>query len=276
MNDALFGRRVELVAGGRQWVNELGADGPTIHFEIPFDDDKEPNVATIKVYNLSETSIAGIKKDGPVILNAGYSSDVGSVLLGFVEKVQTYWEGPDKITEIQAVDGSAAWLKTPIVRAYAAGTTASAILNDLSALTGLEIGAMSLPVDRKYPSGKTIRTGLSGALAAIAADCGAKAHVTRGKIYIRPKDEGQTIGFVIDAEHGLISSPTPIETETGKGKKKTKRQGFKVVSLLNHRITTDSIVEIKSKTANGMFRVEKGQHTSDGSRFYTEMEVYPV
>jgi hypothetical protein len=276
MIDTLYGRKIELMVGQKQFVNELGKDGLTINFDVPFDDDKEPNVATIQIFNLSDQTIHGIKKGAPVILNAGYQNDAGSIFLGFVEKPTTQWQGVDKVTEIKAVDGSESWLRTTIKRTYKAGISGKAIISDLLGMTGLEIGSFNLPTDRLYRGGKTINTTLSKAIAEVAKDCGAKTHVTRGKIFIRPKNEGQTIGFVIDREHGLIASPTPIEKEAGEGKNKKTVSGWKVVSLLNHRISTDAIVEIKSKTANGTFRVEKGRHYGDGRAFYTEMEVYPV
>jgi len=279
MIGALYGRQIELIAGNKRFESGLGKDGPTIQFDIPFDDGKEPNVATITVYNLSDQSILAIKKDTPIVLNAGYQGDVGALFLGFVEKPKTEWQGVDKVTKIQAVDGNGQWLRLHIKKTYKPGITGKAILTDLLAQCGLHIGAFNLPNDRKYLGGKTINAPLSRAIAQVAAECGAKAHVTRGKIFIRPKNEGQPIGIVIDKDRGLIGSPTPIETtETIKipdaKDKKVTRQGWKVVSLLNHRITTDAIVQIKSKTANGLFRVEKGRH--DGTSFYTEMEVYPV
>lgn len=276
MIDALYGRKIELIVGGKQFINELGKEGLTIHFEVPFDDDKEPNVATIKIFNLSDQTIHGINKGAPVILNAGYQNDVGSIFLGFAEKPKTEWQGVDKVTEIKVVDGNESWLRMQIKRTYKEGITGKAILSDLLGLTGLEIGAFKLPVNKVYRGGKAINTLLAKAIAEIAKDCGAKAHVTRGKIFVRPKNEGQVIGFVVDKDHGLIASPTPIETETGDGKKKTKRQGYKVTTLLNHRIYTDAIVQIRSKTANGIFRVEKGRHYGDDRAFYTEMEVYPL
>jgi hypothetical protein len=280
MNE-LYGRKIELIVGGKLHVNQLGSGGLTINFEVTFDDDKEPNICSVRVYNLSDSTIAGIKKDTPLVLNAGYIGDVGSILLGFVDKIATERQGVDKITEIQVIDGATAWYSLPIKKTYKAGTKASTILRDLHTLSGLEIGAFALPVDKIYTRGKTIATTVSNALSGVANDCGAKAHVTRGKTFIRPKNEGQAIGFVLDKDHGLIGSPTPITTEKNipipKAKdKKLVRDGYKVVMLLNHRITTDAIIKITSKTANGMFRVESGRHYSDGQSFYTETEVYPV
>lgn len=264
----LFKRVVELYADDKLFAG----DDFTIYFNIPFDDGGDPNAAEVSIYNLTDQSINDIKKDSKIVLNAGYDGDYGSILLGDAKKIITEWERVDKITTIHVLDGPKEWLNTIFKRTYKEGIKASQILNDVLASTGLEIGAYKLPVDREYKGGKTINTTLQKAIAQIAKDCGAKSHVTRGKIFVRPKNEGDNIGFVLNSENGLIASPTPIEKEeNGKVIK-----GYKITSLLNHRITTDSLIEITSKTANGVFRVESGKHFANGLVFYTESEVYPA
>ena len=64
--------------------NKYTLDGLNFSFEIPFEDSDEPPVATIKVMNLSANTRANIKKNDPVILNAGYQGDVGCILVGKV------------------------------------------------------------------------------------------------------------------------------------------------------------------------------------------------
>lgn len=274
----LFGRNIELIAGSKTFSN----DDFTIHFEVTFDDEDEANISEFKIYNLKDSTINEVKQGAPVALNAGYENDVGAIFLGEVKRKSAEWDRVDKILTMDVLDGSEKWLNTPIQKTYKAGITAKQILNDITSMAGLDIGAFNLPTNKVYPGGRSINDKLSNAIAAIAKDCGAKTHVNRGKIFIRPKGEGDTIGFVLDAEHGLISSPTPVTKEVDTGKKdaegkeiKKTVNGWNIVSLLNHRITTDTLIEIQSKTANGVFRVESGKHFHDGEDFYTEVEVYP-
>lgn len=272
-----YGRAVELFVDGKRF----NGDDFTILFSVPFDDGGDANVAEVKVYNLKNDTINGFKKDSRIILNAGYRGDAGAILLGVVKSVKSDWSGVDRITTIQVLDGTDAWFSARVKKTYKAGSNGEAILKDLSKITGLQIGAFKLPKPVTYKSGKTLNGTLANVIKQIAAENGAKAHVTRGKVYIRPKSEGDNIGFVLDADHGLISSPTPVEKEVETSekdkdgnKKKVKRQGWTVKCLLNHKITTDALIRISSKTANGTFRVESGQH--DGGSFETEMEVYPA
>lgn len=281
-----FGRVIELYIEKRKFEG----DEFTIQFDVPFDDGGEPNIGEIKIYNLKDDTINNIKANNRVVLNAGYVGDAGAILLGIVKTVKSEWSGVDRITTIQVLDGTEAWFSFPIQKTYGKNSKASAILADIVKMTGLQIGAIKLPTDKVYKSGRAIKGNLREIIKSIAKDCGAKVHTTRGKIFIRPKGEGDTIGFTLDADHGLISSPTPLEKEitikstkpgkpTKKGKPTTvkvstkkKVRGWGVKCLLNHKITTDTIIKINSKTANGTFRVESGKH--NGSTFETEMEVW--
>lgn len=307
MSNKLYGRVIEVIAGepgpGQRIFN---GDDFTIYFTVPFDDGGEPNIAEIEIYNLAEGSIVNLNKRKKITINAGYKGDVGVIFSGEIQTPITDWEGVNKVTSLDCIDSGETWYIKRIKRTYKKNTTGWQILNDLLKQTGLGIGALNLPKNITYISGKTFDTTMAEAIAEVARDCGAKMYVNKGRVFVRPKREGDNIYFVIDKNHGLIGSPTRIEKEerynvvekvkvakkerikgTRKYKTVTKyenknvaktriKKGWKVVSLLNHRVTTDSIFEIRSKTANGRFRVETGQHRCYGSTFYTEMEVFPV
>lgn len=272
----LWGRKYEAIIGNAVFKNE----DFTINFDVPFDDGSDPNISEIEIYNLKDSTINSIQDRMPVILNAGYQSDVGAILVGFVRNPRTEWSGVDKITKVNIIDVNDKWMEQWVDKTYAENITGKQVLSDLIGMSGLQIGSFSLPINVVYKNAKTIKTMLGQAIGEVAKDCGAKMHVNRGSIFIRDKFDGDRIGFILDKEHGLIDTPSPIESsyEVGidENKKKIVMKGFKVVSLLHHRITTDSILQIKSKTANGIFRVEKGRHKSNGNTYFTEMEVYPV
>lgn len=295
----LFGRKVEIIAGNKKF----SGDDFTIEFDVSFDDGATANDAELKIYNLSTQTAREIKKGANIILNAGYTNDVGAIFLGVAKIIQTDRASVDHITKINALDGNGAWADSDISKTYSKNATGKQILNDLLSMTGLQIGALILPVNKVYKSGKTVKGKLGAVITEVANDCGCKTHVTRGKIYIREKDTGDISKIILDADSGLIGSPTPIEKEekysviekvkkqvksrkkggqtvtTYENKKVEKTRtisGWKITCLLNHRITTDLLIGIKSKTANGTFRVESGKHYSNGADFYTEMECYPL
>lgn len=290
----LYRRKVEVIAGTRKF---LGEDF-TIKFEVPFDDGPDPNIPEIKIYNLKGDTIKAIKGKQKVVINAGYKDDAGALFVGEVKQRITKWSGVDKVTTISCIDGGEKWFTKKYKKTYKKGVTAHTILNDLIKQTGLKAAVLKLPKNKTYKGGKVVDATLATSILEVAKDCGAKMHVTRGKMYIRPKSDGDKTRFIVNKANGLIGSPTEIEKqekytviEKEKKKKKVKgktvvtykdkkvektrtRHGWKVVCFLNHRITTDALITIDSTTAKGTFRIESGVHKSDGNTFYSEMEVF--
>ncbi|MGH0678688.1 phage protein [Bacillus luti] len=277
---SLWGRKYEAVMGHTVFKNEAF----TINFDVPFDDGSDPNISEIEVYNLSDSTINQVEEGAVVYVNAGYQSDVGTILTGTLCNVSTDWSGTDKITTFYVRDANDNWMEKWVEKTYAENITGKQVLSDLISMSGLQIGSFDLPVNTVYKSAKTVKTMLGQAIIEVARDCSAKVHVNKGSIFIRDrirdKNRGNEVGFILDKDHGLIGTPSPIITSYDVGidenRRTINRAGFKVLSLLHHRVTTDSVIQIKSKTANGLFRVEKGKHKANGNTYYTEMEVYSL
>ena len=251
-------QKAEVLVAGKKFIK----DDFEIDFLVNFDDDPEPNISHVMIYNLSDTTIALLKKGENIILNAGYEGDVGTILLGTIDKQETTWEGIDKVTKLTVGEGSDQWLNAYVNKSYAPGTSSQAILTDLAGMFGMELGELRLVNDITYARGRSVSGMLQSVIRQVVAETNSKFHISQGKILIRPWEAGTQTGFLLNADTGLIESPQPFEEE-GKA-------GYRVRMLLNHRITVDSILQIQSKTANGTFRVRKGSHSGD---FITEAEV---
>jgi len=263
--DSFWNRQCTVVAGGKLFnMDELD-----IEFSIPFDNDEEPDVADVKIYNLSENSINSINKDKHVIINAGYRGDVGTIFKGTIQKSFTRWSGVDKTTQLTIGDGSHQWLTKHVSVAYGGGITASAILGDLTGRFGLEIGKLNLVNDLTYPNGRIIDCSLKDAIIQIVNECDTEFKISQGRIFIMHHEQGIPTNFVLNKDSGLIGSPEVFEKEENGETYK----GFKVKMLLNHRITINSILQIQSKTANGTYRVLRGSHKNNGNDFLTTVEV---
>lgn len=262
----LWLRKVQLTAGDK----EFNGEDFEIDFSVPFSTSKDPDVSEVTIYNLSQSSIAAIKSKAYVILNAGYKGDVGNILSGKIEGIETVWEGVDKATKIKVSDGGFEWRNTRINKTYAPGSTAKYIMQDLSNLLGLEVVEVSPEKDITYQLGRTVSGHVETALKGLAKDTDSKMYISKGKLYIRNKGKGTQTGFLLNSDTGLIDSPERIEEEGKKGKKIIK---YKIKCLLNHKISTDSIIKVESRTINGTYRVESGRHTGD---FITECTVIPV
>ncbi|QGF21723.1 baseplate hub protein [Bacillus phage vB_BcM_Sam46] len=286
-----YGRKIEIICNGITLTNELD-----ITFEIPFDNTPSVNTARIKIYNLLDQTIIKFEHNKELIINAGYQGNFGAVLKGLVKKVETEWEGPDKLTTITVADLTDNWVGKTFEKTYAEDVYASTILRDAANAVGIAIGQILLPEDKIYKGGKTIKGEASKTIAEIVPDCNAYMNVAYGRLWIQGRDQGTQSGVLLNKDSGLIGTPIPIskqedykvnkivhEEVTKDGKtwtepknvEETNRRmfyGYKIRMMLNYRIGADSIFKIESSTANAILRVENGKH--DGSEFITEVEAY--
>lgn len=266
----LFGRRVDLKIG-----NKIFTDPDTrIYFTINFNYDEEPNIAEIEILNLSNNTISEIKNGAEVILNAGYVGDIGVIFSGIVQKVEVSPNFPDRIIKIFALDTKETYLNAIINNSYFAGVKASYIIENILGTIGVEIGHFELAKDIEYVNGKICSGNLRNILKEIVIkDCASKLYLQQGAITICPENFGNNINFNLNVETGLIASPTKINKTSIDG---VTQADYSVKLLLNHRIRVDSIFDIKSKTANGKYKVIKGTHIKTENDYITECEVISI
>ncbi|WP_051476253.1 phage protein [Heyndrickxia ginsengihumi] len=262
----LFGRVIKVHIESSKYKTDISGDDLHIEFEVNFDDDEKPNQSTISIYNLSKTSISRITKDSSVILQAGYRSDYGVLVQGKISNVVTNRNGVDKITTITLLEGQDYTSeKTPKAITFKKGTKAEVIIKKLVKLLGVSLAEFKLPKNVVYKKGYSVTGQIENNLVEVVKDCGAALYWRRGKMVIRSITEGTDENFLLEESTGLIDSPETFEEDDTKG--------YTAKCLLQHRITTASIIEIRSKTANGKYRAKKGKHVCNGSDFYTEVDV---
>jgi hypothetical protein len=281
-----FGRKMKITVGKLTFNN----DDLETHFEVTFDDDSKANQSTVDIYNLSKDTLAHIKKGDPINIQAGYGTSTGVLASGKVSKILTKNEGVDKITTIYMIEGDdfstvkiTPKTADPAERykkgkskgkpmhqtmkiAFKAKTDGKTIITRLVAKLGIKLGGpIQLVRNKVYPKGYVVTGLIMNNLEEVVHDCGSVIYHRRGKLIIRPLALGTDEKFLLKEDTGLIQSPDPFEEDGVKG--------FKVKCLLQHKITTASIIQIQSKTANGTFRVRKGNHIADENDFYSEFDI---
>ncbi|KZR58977.1 phage protein [Pseudobacillus badius] len=261
-----FGRIVEFLCNGRT----ISSNDYRIEFRIDFDDDPTANTSEITIYNLSDSTINGLKKNARVTLNAGYKNDKGVILSGLITKVITKREGTDHPTIVSVIDSQPLDADKTANKSYKKGVKASYILRNLAGILGVKLAVLKLPNDKTFSKGYSVNGSIVEAMKSIAKDCGASFYISRGNLYIRSIKEGDDAQFVLNADTGLIGSPEPYEEETDD---KKGRKGYKVKSLLQYRMNTASIIQLESLYVKGRYRVRKGSHYWQDDNFYTEVEV---
>ena len=271
-------RQIEVKAGGKLFES-IGDNALDIEFDIPFSDKNEPDVSTISIYNLSEDSVNSIEKQGNISVSAGYRDmhNVAEILSGQIESIKTEWKSLDKVTTITISDGAKAWRKKEFSKTYKNNTKASSIMSDLCNALGYPISELKPKKDITYPLGKTITGVASKSLIQLAKDTESKMFINKGRIVIRPEKEGYKSGILLNADSGLLDTPTLNENNTGDqidspegGKSDPPQKSRTVKCLLNPQIETDMVIDIESRSINGAFRVKSGKHSKD---FVTELEV---
>lgn len=261
----LFKRYVEVVTGNLKF-NNTDLD---IEFEVPFDDDLEPNISEVTIYNLSESTRNALKRGEVLSINAGYVEDKGLILTGRIDSVRTTPLGADRATVIKVLDTYSFDVKKTLQRSYKGKIKADAIIKDLAQALGLKVAVLKLPTNKVYEKGFSIDGEIFKKIQDVANDCGASAYISRQQTYIRPITEGDNHRFVLSPDTGLIGSPEYFENE----RKGIVMKGYKAKSLLQHRMNTASIIQLQSIVTKSTVRVKKGKHICKGNSFYTEVEA---
>ncbi|WP_416730309.1 phage protein [Fictibacillus sp. JL2B1089] len=274
-----FRRIIKISVGEASFTNEE----LEIRFEAPFDDDIQPNQSKVQIYNLSKSTLSRLRKGQNATIQAGYEGDIGVLSSGVVSKIVTKWEGLDKITSIYFIEGedftrikvtnSTTNKKGSLSIGFKEGSDGLTIIKRLVSVLGIKLGApITLKKNVIYKKGYIVTQLIMNNLEEVVRDCGSIMYHRRGKLVIRPVDIGTDEKFTLEENTGLIGSPSEFEITDKKGSEDKAVRGYTVKCLLQHRISTCSVLKIKSKSANGQYRAFKGKHIADADDFYTEFE----
>lgn len=266
--DGVFGS-IATVKSGQVTISSETLD---VEFYVPFDDDMEPNEAEIVVYNLSDNTIKQLKKRAEISIDAGYKGDTGVLFKGFISKIETTYEGADKATTIYALDD----IKDHSIESmsFAAGTKASYILRTLIGMTGIPVAVFSIRRDHTYEDSQTVDGDLMESISQYAKVCGISVYVSKGKIYARYIKNGDNLNFTVSSDTGMIGYPSAYTEEVRAEDFVETVNGFNVEMLLQHRMCAAAIVALKSKAANGTYRVCSGEHRFSPSEATTKIKMY--
>lgn len=291
-----FGRKIKITIGNAQFNNEE----LEIRFEIPFDDDVKPNQSFVQLYNLSKNTIAQLKRGASATIQAGYGSDIGLLCEGKVSKVLTKWDNVDKITTVYIIEGDdftqvkvtanvadkssiryhqegpfkGQIMEGALSIGFRPGIDAWTIINRIIGVLGIKLGGpIILPVNKVYKKGYIVTQLILNNLEEVVHDCGAVMYHRRGKLVIRSIKEGKDEQFILEENTGLIGSPSEFQETDKKGTVNVDIRGYVVKCLLQHRITTASIITINSSQVKGKYRARKGIHIADANDFKTEFQA---
>lgn len=243
---------------------------------------REPNLAEIRVWNLSPTSRATVEAGGIVSLRAGYE-DPPMLFRGDSRRVWTARDGIDVVTTIQARDGGRAYSESRIARSYGAGTRPVSVLRDVVA--AMDIGEGNLA---DFESSFAMRNGSAvfaggyvahGSCRSVLNDlvrsAGLRWSVQNGSLQIlRQGVPLQSRSVVLASDSGLVDSPAWDET----GLQSRGRRGICTArALIQPGIEPGRQVQLESASISGSFEVRKATYTGEtrGNDWYVALELRP-
>ena len=186
--------------------------------------------------------------------------------------MRSYYSGNDRVTEIYAIDQAVLKERELKSKSYAKGTKASKILQDLISRVGIPVAVFAPKRDHTYKDKSTVDGGLMENIRKYAKVCGVSAYICKGQIYVRHILDGDGLDFTLSSDTGLLSLSEFEEEQTAEDFKDTVK-GYEMTMLLQHRITTASLIHVQSRNVTGVYRVREGSHTYDGTDFLTKVKA---
>lgn len=252
---------------------EITNDNFDLEFNIPFDDDTEVNEAEITIYNLSPATVCNLYKKAPISVQAGYGKDVGIIFSGYISHHKTYWDSDHgRVTVIHALDNDGKKETELKSVTYGANSKASNILKNLVQELGLPIAVFEVRRDYTYKDKVTVSGGRLDNIKKFAQICGVRAYICKGSVYVCPLTWGTHDTFTLTVDTGLLSA-SEFEEESSSDEYTETITGQSIEMLLQHKVTTGSIINLTSMNAKGEFRVREGTHTYDGNSFKTTVKA---
>lgn len=240
--------------------NLHNATEPTLHlsFSVEKSDTETANTAKIQVWNLSDANLKILDtKDCIVELKAGYDNQNSLILVGNIISVVTTADNADRLTEIEVVDGRVALRDTVLTLSLNGNVSCQEVYQSIAKQMGLPI------VFAKELSYRTLSNGFRfvgkarSALQKVARCCGHTWSIQNQVLQITKKDRPiSTRGYLLSQTTGLLGIPKRITIGSNADHQESKT-GWEVEYLFNGAIGINDVVQLKSKIANGYFRVHK-------------------
>ena len=195
------------------------------------------NNAQIMVFNVSPESVAAVKADDNVVLEAGYKDgNYGMIYAGTV--VQTFMERSDDVDNAMVIicqDADKFLTKKIVVKTIGAGTSQADIVNDIiSENKEVSGGVIDSALSSKLlPRGKVLFGKAADYVQQIAKSNNSQFYVENGTINIvSAKSYASNIAVELTPSTGLIGVPEQTE------------QGVKGKCLINPSLKLNTLIHI--------------------------------
>jgi len=245
-----------------------------VTFSIDKTDNRAPNKATVAVYNLNETHRKTIAERQPISIQAGYVGSTSLLFSGTISKggVKTVKDRVDWVSTFESGDGAKEYQTARLNKSYGPGTPTIVVVQDLVNALGVGIGNVKQKMNtaqtrkniKEFKKGFVVAGQVSNSLNKVFTALGFQWSIQDEQVQILLPGEATIESVVVlNPSSGLIGSPEVSE----KGVVRFR-------SLLQGKIKPGRRVKIESRSANGLFKVQKVHHLGDtwGADWYTDGE----
>lgn len=254
-----------------------------VEFEVKCTDDNKSDLATIKLYNLSDTTLQKLKLNQDVSIDAGYRDIHGVIFNGIVESISTSRDENDFITTIEATPNNRAYANTIINRQFKAGIKASEVIKQIGTMCNFTMDIKELAKDTVYPNGKVFSGRLSNVIPILARDTGTISRFTNTTIEFKLPNKAYSSVLHLGAEQGLIRIDKKMDKADIKEKKgpqvesknksnvdkKISKSKFDIECLLVPLIKIGQLLEIESTLFKGRVVVKECNFVASGLESFT-------
>lgn len=226
-------------------------NGLMLEFDITKSNTKKSNQAVLRITNPSNDTITTLQKEGVVNLKLGYADDIATVLQGEKKNLIYDETGSDKTVIIEVAEGEASRDKIDYSKNYGAGTTNTAIIQDLVShiienVPSVESqNVFTLTEVVTYQKPQIVTGNVFEKLDQMLSAINMEFFINKGVVTILAQD-----GFVKDvlvpvsSSNGLIGIPKPISDNNPK---KKSIAGIDFESLLNYSFDVGRLVKVNTK-----------------------------
>jgi hypothetical protein len=213
-----------------------------IKFAVKASQTETPNIASIRVYNLEESTALLVQKEfNKVVLQAGYQGNYGVIFQGNIIQVILGRESAtETFIDIIAGDGDKAYNFAVVTSTIAKGSTQQDQINAaIAAMSGKGVTAGQSTVDtsQKLPRGKVLYGNARNYLRDVAQTAGYTWSIQNEKVnFIKKTSYLPGTQILITAKTGMIGAPQQTN------------QGVNVKCLLNPNIVVGGRILLDNST----------------------------
>lgn len=254
----LYLRQAQVIVILENNEQALKINGLRVAFKIDKTTLADPNKATIQVYNCNSKSRSTFeKKNARVLLKVGYGTqekDLKQIFIGDIRRVAHIKQGSDWISEIEAGDGEIDFTGAMTEKSFTAGTPLADVFKGVvqEFKTVKNAAQNVLQFTGNLASNFVANGSVAKVLDNITNKVEKEWSIQDSELQVLSKGAATfNRAILLTPQTGLLGSPAKTLI------------GFQVVSLLNTELKPAHPVQIQSRDAKGLFRIQSVQHQGD-------------